>query len=306
MMGKKISPDTRREIEALSREGLSQKEIAARAGVCVDTVRTIERQSLGLRQPAKRTRGPLSQREKRTIAKLFCEEGKLIMDICQRMRLARGTVAAYIKREGLVPGLPERKLLAMKRDGWTQPEIARKLRLNRRRVFEFFRVHGFARPRYRRFQPTTKQLIEIIDLAMAGNDSVKSIAKKVALPYDPTLKLVHKIRRCSKFLPTAKLDSYLPMMRHRDQVVPRATEEEVMLRLLHHARAVCLEAHVSPDPARLVTISIAVAAKLYLRESGGARIGYTDAEYARMLAALGPRFESALDTLTAAEGSMVH
>src|SRR6266568_3621301 len=58
MMGKKISPDMRREIEALSREGLPQKEIAARTNVCIDTCRMVEK-DLGLqRQPAKRTHGP--------------------------------------------------------------------------------------------------------------------------------------------------------------------------------------------------------------------------------------------------------
>jgi transposase-like protein len=142
-------------------------------------------------------------------------------------------------------------------------------------------------------KPTVTQLVKVIELTFGGNDSVKTIARKLGLPYWPTLRLIHKIRQCEKFLPTATLSSHFPM-KHRDSVVPRATEEEVMLRLLHHARAVCLEAHVSADPARLVSISIAVAAKLYLRESGGARTGYTDAEYARMLSALGPRFHGAL------------
>src|SRR5437879_5487852 len=130
MMGKKTSAEVRAEIERLSREGLPQKEIAVRTGVCTETVRSIERQLLGLRQPAKRTRGRLSEREKTRIAKLYEKEGKPITDICKRLHISRGTVAALIARVGLVAGLPEKKIVSMRHDGWTQTEIACKLRLN--------------------------------------------------------------------------------------------------------------------------------------------------------------------------------
>ena len=110
MMGKKSSVEVRAEIERLSREGKTQREIAARASLCIDTVRTIQR-ALGLRRPraAMRTRGPLSLQEKKEIARLY-KKGWLITSIGKRMRLTRGTVARHIKRMALAPpGLPEEK-----------------------------------------------------------------------------------------------------------------------------------------------------------------------------------------------------
>ncbi|SRR6266568_2945505 len=307
MMGKKISPDMRREIEALSREGLPQKEIAARTNVCIDTCRMVEK-DLGLqRQPAKRTRGPVTEQEKKEIRRLH-KKGWFITSIAKRLGVGHKTVASHIKRMGLValvPRLPEEKMLSMRRRGFTQREIARRLKLNRRRTFQFFRRNGFARPRYRRFQPSTKQLIEIIDLAMTGNDSAKSIARKLSLPYDSLLKLIHKIRQCSKFLPTAALSSYLPM-KHRDQIGYRACEEESMMYLLDCVRRACADCHLTPDPRRLVAVAIAVCAQLYLRERAGVRIGYTAAEEQKIVDSLTPRFANALDTLRTAEDAVVH
>jgi hypothetical protein len=167
-------------------------------------------------------------------------------------------------------------------------------------VFKFCRSHGFARPR---FHPSAKQLVTIIDLTFAGCDSAASIAKKLALPYYPVLKLVHRIRKCSRFLPAATLSSYLPM-KHRDQIVPRACEEESMMMLLDCARRACFDCHVAPDPRRLVAVSIAAACALYLREKPEARIG--DREQQKIVDALTPRFLSACDTLLSAEQAVVH
>jgi DNA-binding CsgD family transcriptional regulator len=249
------------------------------------------------------TRGRLSQREKTKIAKLI-GQGKTITEVAKTMQRNRSTVTRYKKRMHLAtPGLPEDKILSMRRRGFTQRQIARRLKLSYRRTFRFFRQHGFARPHYQRFQPSTKQLIEIIDLAMTGNDSAASIARKLGLSYGPLLKLVHRIRRCSTFLPTPTLSSYLPM-KHRDQIVPRACEEESMMMLLDCARRACFDCHVAPDPRRLVAVAIAVCAQLYLREKPEARIG--DREQQKIVDALTPRFLSACDTLLSAEQAVVH
>ncbi len=209
MQGKKISPDMRREIEALSREGKTQREIAQLAHVCTDTVRTVERKSLGLRQPAKRTRGRLSAREKTRIAKLYEKEGKTITDICNRMRISRGSVTALIKRMGLVAGLPENKILALRKLGFTQREIACKLRLNYGNTFRWFRAHGFTQPRY----AMTPQKIAAIDRAILNREATAiSIAKNYSASYTYTLARAHVLLECERFLGISKppLTSYFP------------------------------------------------------------------------------------------------
>src|SRR5947207_3922796 len=176
MMGKKSSVEVRAEIERLSREGKTQREIAARASLCIDTVRTIQR-ALGLRRPraAMRTRGPLSLQEKKEIARLY-KKGWLITSIGKRMRLTRGTVARHIKRMALAPpGLPEEKLLSMRRSGlFTQRQIARRLKLSYRRTFRFFRSHGYARPRCRRL--TAADIVAIDAAILQRNASASAIA----------------------------------------------------------------------------------------------------------------------------------
>ncbi|SRR6266487_1180812 len=213
MMGKKTPRETREQIEALSREGKTQREIAQLAHVCTETVRTVERKSLGLRQPAKRTRGRLSAREKTRIAKLYETEGKTITDVCNRMRISRGSVAALIARAGLVAGLPKKKILAMRADGWTQTEIARKLRLNYRRTFRFFRAHGFARPRCRRL--TAADIVSIDCAILRRDGSASAIARTFSASYRYVLQRAHKLLECEKFLSTCKhpLESYYPSLR---------------------------------------------------------------------------------------------
>jgi len=154
------------------------------------------------------------------------------------------------------------------------------------------------------FQPSTRQLIDIIDLAMAGNDSAKSIAKKIGRPYRAVLKLVHKLRQCSKFLPTATIRSYLPMKYREFQIESRACEEESMMYLLDCARRACADCHLTPDPRRLVAVAIAVSAQLYLREKPEAHIGYSEQQ--KIVDSLTPRFTNCLDALLSAEQAVVH
>lgn len=213
MMGVRTSDETRALVEALSRAGLlSQKEIAARCKVCIDMVRAVEK-SIGLqRQPAKRTRGRLSDTEKKKIAKLYCDEGQTVTDICKRLRLGRNTVAAHIKRMGLVAGLPARKMLALRRVGLSQRRIAAKLRLNYRAVFRWFRAHGYTRQRYRL---TAAQILNIDSAILRRDGSAAAIAGRFDAPYHFVLKRAHQLLECERFLSTWKtpLESYLPSLR---------------------------------------------------------------------------------------------
>src|SRR5258706_14364968 len=209
MMGKKISGETRREIEALSREGLPQKEIAGHAGICVDTVREVQKTLALQPHPHKHPRGQITAAEKRKIAKLYEKEGKLIKEIAARLSIRRDTVADIIKRAGLVPGLPERKLLALRRAGLTQPEIARKLRLNYRRVFRWFRAHGVRQPRY---AMTPQKLAAIDDAILRREATAISIVNNYRASYTYTLARAHQLLECERFLGISNppLTSYFP------------------------------------------------------------------------------------------------
>jgi hypothetical protein len=114
---------------------------------------------------------------------------------------------------GLVPGLPERKILSLRKRGLTQRQICARLRLNYRRVYRFFRAHGFARPRCRRL--TAADIVAIDSAILRRDGSASAIARTFSASYRYVLQRAHKLLECEKFLSTCKhpLESYFPSLR---------------------------------------------------------------------------------------------
>lgn len=210
MMGKKISTETRALIEALSREGKTQREISGRTKLCTETIRTIQK-SIGLQpQPHKRTRGRLTQQEKKEVRRLY-KKGWLIESIAKRLNVTRNTVTRAMRAMGLprLRPLPETKILAMMRDRVPQRQIAKLLKVPYRRVFQFCRKHGFAHPRH----VMTAAKIAAIDNAILNREATAfSIAKNYNASYTYTLKRAHQILGCQRFLGISNppLTSYFP------------------------------------------------------------------------------------------------
>src|SRR5258708_25344185 len=109
--------------------------------------------------------------------------------------------------------LAETKILPLIRRCIEQRTIARTLKVPYRQVSAFARTHGFARrPHWR---PTTKQIVEIIDLALAHRHSIAEIARIVKGPYNPVLKICHRLLESERFISgdqgrKVALYSYLP------------------------------------------------------------------------------------------------
>ncbi len=252
-------------------------------------------------------------------------ERQIILRMSKRHK-TRAEICARLGRSRFFVGVWQRKLNCQRRRKLTKEgkdEICRAYRssLGLLRtvkatgyglptVVRVLAERGVDRPRVVRFQPNTRQLIEAIDLAFGGNDSIASIARKIGGPYHAVRKLIHNIRRCTRFLPTRTLDSYLPMKHRESKIGPQAyehqREEETMMYVLDCVRRACADCHLPPDPRRLIAVAVAVVSALYLREKRQARIGFTAAEEQKIVDSLSPRFMGALDTLLSAEQAVVH
>jgi hypothetical protein len=243
--------------------------------------------------------------ELRLLIDALHREGKTAIEIATETGIAPATARRWIANPA--KPLPEARMLELLRQRVEQWTISRMTGVPFRAVNAFARKNGFGRPRW---HPTTKQLVETIDLAFANRDSIASIARQIGAPRKAVARLVHKIRQTESFLTTATLDSYLPM-KHRDNLIgpeamTRHREEETMLYVLDTVKRACFGGTIpadwfrGEDQTRLIAIAIAVCSMLYQREKPEISLG--PIEQLKLVDYFTPRFAGALDTLRLAEG----
>jgi hypothetical protein len=166
--------------------------------------------------------------------------------------------------------------------------------------------HGFRRrdgERGYRWKPSSRQFIEIMNLALDGHDSAASIARKIAGPYKPVLRVIHKVRKCARFLTTRTLDSYLPMRHRENQIgVPRATYDdfEKTVTFLAFVKQ-AFGGELPQDTSHLVSLLVEGFIVTYRRERPEIVLAPRELEKVRMR--LGVHFRGALDMMQIADQS---
>jgi len=233
--------------------------------------------------------------------------GKSIMDIVRATGVPWDTVNHWINAPESAVTFPAEEVLALLRERVSQRAIARQVKVSLEKVVEFAHLHGFVGPGPR-WHPSTKQLVELIDFTFAGHDSVSSIARKIAGPYQPVNRLVHKVKKCTAFRTTRVLDSFLPMA-HREtklgvSVYERQREDEALLSILHLVSRACFDGKLPKDPTQLFSVAIATCLMFFQRERPSVPIGYTEQE--KVADYFLPRFSNALETMRLAESGFVH
>lgn len=253
---KKITSQVREQIETQSRTGkLTQKQIAAELGLCPESVGAVQK-SLGLQpQPMKKTRGPLSEHEKRQIRRLH-GKGLRATEIAARMQLTRNTVGLAKRKMHLttLPPLPESKILSLQREGVDQRQIARMLKVPYRRVAKFARANGYARPRH---VMTPEQVAAIDDAILNREATAISIAKSHGASYKYVLHRAHLLLECERFLGISKppLTSYFPSRPSPIRLSETMSAEKFVERFFHFA----------PRPGVVIgDVEVGVAARILL------------------------------------------
>jgi hypothetical protein len=179
--------------------------------------------------------------------------GRSVMDIVRETGVPWDTVSHWVNAPESAVTFPAEEILLLLRERVGQRAIARRVGISLEKVVRFAHSHGYIGPGPR-WHPSAKQLIELIDLTFAGHDSVSTIARKIDGPYGPVSRLVHKVRKCSAFLTTQVLDSYLPMA-HREtklggSAYQRQTEEQALLVVLDLVNARALMASFQRTPRK--------------------------------------------------------
>jgi transposase len=247
----------------------------------------------------------------------WTREGVPPREIATRLEICLNTAIKWQKRLGVfVPklrkldGQARREIIKLHHGGLGSRPIAKRTTFGEGTVLRVLKEAGIELKRGgpRRWRPTTKQFCELIDLSMAGNDSITTIAQKIAGPYGPVNRLVHRVRKCSAFLSTQVLDSYLPM-KHRETKIGTSPyrqqkEDQAMLQILDFVRRACFEGKTPKDPAQLIGVAIGVCLMFFMRENPEVPIG--DVEQEKVADIFMPRFQSALDAMAINEGGFVN
>ena len=233
--------------------------------------------------------------------------GKSIMDICRETGVAWETAAHWVNAPEHAVTLPAEEILMLLRERVGQRAIARRVKVPLEKVVEFAHANGFVGPGPR-WHPSTKQLVELIEMTFAGHDSVTSIALKINGPYGPVSRLVHKVKKCTAFRTTRVLDSFLPMA-HREtklgaSAYQRQREDEALLSILDLVARACFDGKLPKDPTQLFSVAIATCLMFFRRERPNVYIGYIEQE--KVTDYFLPRFSSALETMRLAESGFVN
>jgi hypothetical protein len=248
----------------------------------------------------------LPQETKLEIRRLHAE-GKSLMDITRETGVAYDTAKHWINAPAYSVIFPAEEVLALLRARVGQHAIARQVKIPFLKVQAFARAHGYVGPGPR-WHPSTKQLTELIDLTFLGQDSISSICRKIGGPYGPVSRLIHKVRKCSAFLTSQTLDSYLPMACRETKIGTSAyrqqKEEHAMLTILDFVRRAAFDGKTPNDTTQLFAVTIGVCLLFFIRENPEVPIGYPEQE--KVADAFLPKFQSALETLSMAESGFVH
>jgi hypothetical protein len=129
--------------------------------------------------------------------------------VSRTQRAAGISLRRHGPRRAALTDQQEKAVLKLLRVRRTQVEIVEELPLvSDWQVRQTAKKFGISN---RRWEPTVSQLKAITDLALAHQHSGAAIAKKVGSPYKPTMKIIHEVLQCERFLTGPKLDSFLPM-----------------------------------------------------------------------------------------------
>jgi hypothetical protein len=169
----------------------------------------------------------------------------------------------------------------------------------------------FGQPWYR-WQPSREKLREIINMALSHDFSVAAIARITHSPYRPTLRIIHLVLGCEKFISgSSYLDSYLPSKYRSPLTKESATEVAPADPMkgrddlaLYVVDAVHRAAGRFPETEKIIEICTLVVAAIYSRANPAIHIGA--AELHKIQNCFEPHVLEAIHTLRIAQSGTVN
>jgi hypothetical protein len=152
-----------------------------------------------------------------------------------------------------------------------------------------------------RWKPTTRQVVDIMDLALSHQISAAAIARKVGGPYKPVLRLCHKACGCERFITGRALDSYLPMRWAANKIGTAKQARhglETTILLVDHVNQKYFDGQLAED--QLVYVLVEAAIATFRRERTEVFLGAIELEKIRT--SLGAHFREAVDALRLGNG----